>query len=398
MSRSTRIRALLAASLFVVPVSALAQPPAAPAAPQRPAPVVVQYTGPKHISDAMLQTYKAELAAQTTDPKWKRDVTLPEDWTYDVPQGVTIKQVSFYVDGGTRLYGKVFYPKDFNPKTTRYGGVVVGHGINAISLGIEKFAAAFASRGFVAMAIDYQSYGYSDSGADEIQLMEPDTSTDASPVSAKRMVVKVKRTNLDNVREVEDFRAAISYLQGEPGVDPNRIGTWATSNGGSVNLALMGTDARVKAGVVQVMGAAPTQHRAVPLTGNQLNDAIVRVKTGQGAEGTAGFSFPTKVDAFYTYRNRDVNAGAMLDRIRPTTAVLFEPSEKDELTGGNGSAVRGANFLNEKGVPSQVISFPGFTHFQAYSGTGFLVGSTLAGDWLLKYLGPPAPAPAGTKK
>jgi ABC-type sugar transport system substrate-binding protein len=26
-------------------------------------------------------------------------------------------------------------------------------------------------------------------------------------------------------------------------------------------------------------------------------------------------------------------------------------------------------------------------HFQAYSGTGFEVGSTLAGDWLVKFLG-----------
>ncbi len=42
-----------------------------------------------------------------------------------------------------------------------YPGIVVAHGINALAIGIEKYAARFAERGFVAMAFDYQSYGFS---------------------------------------------------------------------------------------------------------------------------------------------------------------------------------------------------------------------------------------------
>ncbi len=100
-----------------------------------------------------------------------------------------------------------------------YPGVVVAHGINALAIGIEKYAAKFAERGFVAMAFDYQSYGFSDSGADELLLLEPDTTTDASPVTVKTAPVRIKRTNLNNVEELKAFRAAISFMQGEPGVD-----------------------------------------------------------------------------------------------------------------------------------------------------------------------------------
>jgi dienelactone hydrolase len=311
---------------------------------------------------------------------------LPEDWNYRLAPGVTTKQVSFYVDGGTRLQGKIFYPKDFDSRAS-YPGVVVAHGINALAIGIEKYAAKFAERGSVAMAFDYQSYGFSDSGADELLLLAPDTTTDASPVTVKKAPVRIKRTNLNNVEEVKAFRAAVSFMQGEPGVDPDRIGSWSSSNGGTVTSALVGTDGRVKAAVIHVMGTNPAQLRAFDTTGPALEDAFTRVRTGQGAETEAGFSFQTNVDLWYRSRSRDIQAGAMLERVRPSTAVLFLPAERDELTGGNRSALAGSAFLTERGVPSQVITFPGLTHFQPYSGVGFEVGSNLAADWFAKFLG-----------
>ncbi len=345
-----------------------------------------EYTGPRHISDAILAEKAAALQAQATDPKWKRSATVPEDWTYVLAPGVTTRQASFYVDGGTRLQGKIFYPANFDPRAS-YPGIVVAHGINALAIGIEKYAASFAARGMVAMAFDYQSYGFSDSGADELLLLAPDTTTDASPVSVKKAPVRIKRTNLNNVEELKAFRAAISYMQGEPGVDPERIGSWSSSNGGTVSSALIGVDGRLKATVIHVMGQQPGPLRAYDLSGPALEDAIVRVKTGQGSETEAGFSFQTNVDTWYRSRSRDIQSAAMLERTRPTEHVLFLPAEKDELIGGNRSALSGSAFLTEHGVTSQVITFPGLTHFQPYSGTGFEVGSTLAADWFTKFLG-----------
>jgi dienelactone hydrolase len=379
-------RGFVAASICVgFAGAAFAQPPA----PATTAPRQVtsgEYTGPEHIPDDAIARNADGFKAQAEDPKWKRSATIPEDWNYRLAPGVTTKQVSFYVDGGTRLQGKIFYPKDYDPSRS-YPGVVAAHGINALAIGIEKYAAKFAERGFVAMAFDYQSYGFSDSGADELLLLEPDTSTDANAVTVVRKPVRIKRTNLNNVQEVKAFRAAVSFLQGEPGVDPDRIGSWSSSNGGTVSSALVGTDGRVKASVIHVMGTAPSPLRAFDLNGAALEDAIVRVTTGQGSETEAGFSFQTNVDAWYRSRSRDIQAGAMLERVRPSTAVLFLPAEKDELIGGNRSALAGSAFLTERGVPSQVITFPGLTHFQPYSGTGFEVGSSLAADWFAKFLG-----------
>jgi dienelactone hydrolase len=351
-----------------------------------PSPTSGVYDGPKHIPETRITESRAAIAAQAADPAMKRDATLPHDWTYSLAPGVTTRQVSFYVDGGTRLQAKLFLPNNFSPKAS-YPAVVVGHGINALAIGIEKYAARFAERGFIALSIDYQSYGFSDSGADELLLLEPDTSTDLTALTLKRARVRIKRTNLNNVEEVKAFRAAISWLQGEPGVDPDRIGVWGTSNAGVVVSALVGVDGRVKAAVIHVMGTAPAPLAALDITGEALADAVKRVRTGQGAETGAGFSFQTNVDLWYRTRNRDVAAGAMLERARPTTPVLFLPAERDELLGGNRSALAGSALLTSRGVPSQVITFPGLTHFQPYSGAGFDAGSNLAADWYDRFLG-----------
>ena len=338
------------------------------------------------IDTGIIEKHKAALEKQTSDPDQKREGgTQPRDWDYQLPDGVRTRQVTFYVDGGTALYGKLFLPKGFTT-TGKLPAVVVGHGINALSIGIEKFAARFAERGLVAMAIDYQSYGFSSSGSDDIRLLEPDTTTDASLVTEKEARILLKRTNLNNVHEVADFRAAVSFLQGEPGVDPDKIGIWGSSNGGSVVIAVAAVDARVRAVVSQVATPRPAPRAPVAMGANLLQDAIKRVREGQGAEVDGGFSFRSKIDQWSTQRNRDVRPGQTLDQIRPTTAVLFLPAEKDELTQGPAGAIEAAKFLSGHGVPSQAIVLPALTHFQAYSNAGFEVGSNLAADWFLKYL------------
>src|ERR1044071_7473982 len=335
------------------------------------------------ISTDIIEKHRADLQKQATDAASKRERgTQPEDWLFDLADGVTTRQITFYSDG-TPCYGRIFFPKGFNTRK-RWPVVIVGHGINAQAVGIEKYAARFAERGLVAMAIDYRTYGYS---SGDVLLLEADTTTDERAVWEKEARIQVKRTNLNNFRETEDFRAAISYIQTEPGVDPERIGIWGSSNGASVVLMVASQDARVKAVVAQVGAVSGlTASGPVPVPPQMLEDGIKRARTGQGAEVDGGFSFKSKIDMWSNQLNREFRPGAVLDRIPETTRILWIPAEKDELIPPHGAGGPYAGSKAFKGT-SQVAEVPYITHFQMYSFTAFEVGSTLAADWFLKYLG-----------
>ena len=340
------------------------------------------------IDTGIVDRYRADLAKQGSDGEMKRQGgTQPQDWPYRLPEGVTTRQVTFYSDG-TACYAKLFFPKDYNTKG-KTPAVVLGHGFNAISIGIEKYGARFAERGLVAMVIDYRTYGFS---SGQITLLEPDTSSDARPVSDKVLRVSLKRTRLSVVRQAEDYRAAISYIQGEPGVDRDRIGIWGSSNSGALVVTIAGQDARVKAAVSQVIGVAGRNATGpTPMAPNMVQDAIKRARTGQGAEIDGGFSFRTKIDLETNQIQREHRPWAALPRIPETTAILWMPAEKDELAPPRSPSGPAEAVKVFKGI-SQVIEIPSITHFQAYSYSAFEVGSTLAADWFLKYL--PAAKPA----
>lgn len=333
------------------------------------------------INTDIIEQNREALEKQGSNADMKRPSgTLPQDWAYQLPAGVTTRQITFYVDGGTPLYGKLFFPRGFT-KTGKWPAVVVGHGINAISIGIEKFAARFADRGLVAMAIDYVSYGYS---GGEVSLLEPDTTTDDRAVWGKTARIQMKRTDLNNFHEIDDYRAAVSYLVGEPGVDRDRIGIWGTSNAGSVVISVAAQDARVKAVVSQVMGTGAAPARGpVPMRPDVVDDAILRARTGQGVEIDGGFSFRTKIDRFAYQIIAEVRPGSTIDRIPDTTKLLSVLAEHDELAPPAGAPAAAKAF---KGT-WQVVTLPAMTHFQMYSNTAFEVDSTLAGDWFVKYLG-----------
>jgi hypothetical protein len=341
---------------------------------------VAAATAVAQINTDIIEKYRTELQQQSADPEMKRERgTQPQDWVFTLPAGVTSRQITFYSDG-TPCYGRIFFPKGFSARG-RWPAVVVGHGINAQAVGIEKYAARFAERGLVAMAIDYRTYGYS--GGD-VLLLEPDTTTDGRAVWEKEARIRIKRTNLNNFRETEDFRAAISYLQTEPGVDPERIGVWGSSNGASVVLMVAALDARVKAVVAQVGGAGGLGASGpVAISPQMLEDGIKRARTGQGAEVDGGFSFRSKIDLWSSQVNREFRPAALLDHVPETTKILWIPVEKDELIPARGVQAASKAF---KGT-SQVLEIPYLTHFQIYSFTGFEVSSNLAADWFLKYLG-----------
>jgi len=308
----------------------------------------------------------------------------PDDWKYTLADGVSSKEVTYYSDG-TACYGKIFFPKGFSAQG-KTAGVVLGQGWAGTHFSIEKYGARFAERGLVAMVIDYRGWGMSDGfvSAKGPNRVGGDYHRDDTRFSEAKTDVVVKRTRLIPMKQVEDYRNAISYLQGEPGVDPDRIGVWGSSFVGGNSIVVAGTDARVKAVSIQVpaVGSKTAPGPPYRLQGKLLEDAIRRARAGQGGEYETGFSFRRNVDLETQQMVAEYNPMTYIPAIgnRP---VLFIVAAKDELINNQRSGHTAFEMLTG---PKDYIEIPDITHFEMYIGEAFERSSNAAAAWFLKYL------------
>jgi len=130
--------------------------------------------------------------------------------------------VSFPVEGGIQLGGWIFVPEGKGP----FPAITMSHGYGGtIYHGLEPFAAAFASAGFVVLVHDHRGFGKSGG---------------------------IPRGDINPWQQIADSRHAISYLESRPEVDAKRIGIWGSSYSGGHAIVLGATDRRLKAVVAQV--------------------------------------------------------------------------------------------------------------------------------------------------
>ncbi|MGD2133995.1 MAG: dienelactone hydrolase family protein, partial [Maricaulaceae bacterium] len=233
-----------------------------------------------------------------------------EDYAYEMPEGVTTSEVVYYSDG-IACYAKIFFPADFDPEAEPgVPAVVMGQGWAGSHISIEKYGARFAEHGLVAMTIDYRGWGFSDGYPTVISLVDigGGIARDESRHEVVEAEVWERRTRLLPRDQQDDYRAAISYIQGEPGVDPDRIGVWGSSFAGGNSVAVAGQDARVKAIAIQVPSVTgdPEGLEPVNLGGPLLADSIRRARTGSGGEAWTGFSAPRLID-FETFEALQFN-------------------------------------------------------------------------------------------
>lgn len=128
--------------------------------------------------------------------------------------------------------------------------IVCCHGWGAplmAHLEASKLPERLASEGFFVLTFDARGWGESDGVP---VLLEPVRQDGVDTLARVRIV----RGVLDPLSWITDIRHAIDFVQGEPGVDPNRIGIWGSSFGGGTVLATAALDTRVKC-VVSQLGA-----------------------------------------------------------------------------------------------------------------------------------------------
>jgi fermentation-respiration switch protein FrsA (DUF1100 family) len=132
------------------------------------------------------------------------------------------QDVEFPVEGGVTLRGWLFIPDGPAP----HPAITMAHGFAGVKEhGLERFARVFADAGFVVLVHDHRGFGASD----------------GSP-----------RFDIDPWVQIADWRRAISFLEGHPAADADRIGLWGTSYAGGHAIVLGATDRRLRAVVAQV--------------------------------------------------------------------------------------------------------------------------------------------------
>ena len=288
------------------------------------------------------------------------------------------RTVTFYSEG-SRITGDLFLP-DGMKAGERRPGIVLCHGFTGIRAGIlPDYARAFCQAGFVALTFDYRGFG--DSEGTQWRLIP--------------------------LEQIDDIRNAITYLEGCPEVDAERIGLWGTSFGGGHAPYTAAIDSRVKAVVGQV-GFGDGERLMLDSRGyaerERLRKALAhdrarRVREGTGealdamtilnAAQTRAFlepflqEFPAMksmmsletMEKTLEYKPIDV-----VDRISPRPLLLIGARDDDTCP------IEGFEKLYERArEPKKLVVLP-ITHYEIYAGKWLEESSRLACDWFARFL------------
>jgi uncharacterized protein len=298
--------------------------------------------------------------------------------TPPVPEGVVPKDAHFYSEG-IQCYGKIFTPQGFEAES-KAPAVVLAPGWAETALSIEKYAAHFASRGLVAMVIDYRGWGKSGGFLQTVDAVKTDDRLRFSQMTAR---VRIRRRRLIPQQQILDIRNALYYLQGEPGVDRARVGVWGTGMAGGHVIVIAATDARIKAAVAQtpMIEGKDTPRKASALTAALLQAGQKRARTGQlpSPADTAG----TPADLETRLALAEYHPFWNVEQIAKTTAVLFITAGRDGRVKNKTNAVAASKLL--KG-PTDVVNIPGVSHTQINNGPAFNAAANAAAEWFLKHL------------
>jgi len=291
--------------------------------------------------------------------------------------GVTAREVTFFSEA-VQCYGKLFTPKGFSTET-RAPAVVLAPAPGDTAASIEEYAAQFAGRGLVTMVFDYRGWGRS--GA-FLYLAEPIRWDDRLRFSQHTAKLRLRRKRLVPEAQILDIRNAISYLQGEPGVDRGRIGVWGADAAGGHSLTTAAIDSRVKAAVAQVpaIEGKDVPRRASRPDADRQAQMVKLARTGQAPSYLSAAVVMNTIEA--RLAQGEYHPFWYVDQIPETTAVLLIIAEKDVKVNNETHAIAASKLL--KG-PNGVTIVPGAAHTLASPGA-FEAAVEAAAAWFQKYL------------
>jgi uncharacterized protein len=289
------------------------------------------------------------------------------------------RTIKFFSEG-SRLEGDLFLPDGLKSGEQR-PGIVVCTGFTGVrSMILPDYARVFLDAGFVVLTFDYRGWGGSEG----------------------------TKWRLIALEQIDDIRNAITFLQAQPQVDPERIGLWGTSYGGGHAPYTAGVDSSVKAVVGQVgydtgerlFLSCRTHSERVELMRKLAEDRRRRVVEGVGERvGPLEMLRDPQTRRFMEQALKNAPVRRMADLSWDTIekALEYRPIDVVErisprpllLIGARDDApcpIEGYERLYERArEPKKLVVLP-ITHYEIYSGKWFEESSRIAREWFERFL------------
>jgi dipeptidyl aminopeptidase/acylaminoacyl peptidase len=280
----------------------------------------------------------------------------------EMPDSVQRETVTIW-SNGVALDGDIYRPRVAAPAAP---AVVLCHGWGGSKLTCERHAALFAASGIIALTFTQATWFGSG----------PRLWSGAGPDA------RAVRDLVDPADWLQNYLAAIDYLEGEPGVDTSRIGAWGTSFGGGIAMHCAANDARIRALSVQVANVAPlagprlahAKRRATDMARGAYDPVAEGFDVVPGLAGFGNFAKWTHYDPL-----------RQLDRLSIPTLMMDAGDEEMFAIADN--AGRAYEILKDR--PDQIAHYeviPGIDHYGIYF-DGYDQSSRMALDWFTRHLG-----------
>ena len=290
------------------------------------------------------------------------------------------RDVTIWSDG-VRMVGDLYLPKGLK-KDEKLPAVLFCAGTSGTKKGTpQKLAPRFVQAGFVFLAFDYRGWGESDS-----RLMSLDKQPTPDAKSEVTVRARALRWQMDFADQAMDIRAAISFLAGEPNVDPQRIGILGSSYGGGLVAWTAGNDARVKCVAAQVPGMGGGRGPAA-----ERNAYVLATKQARGETEPVPFETGKMGGKMARYEHMRVNPAkgigynAIEAAEKISVPMIIIDAENEELMDRHQNGERVAESLKKRGVPVAYHVLKGITHYDIYR-AGFEEATRLELDWFTKHL------------
>jgi dipeptidyl aminopeptidase/acylaminoacyl peptidase len=298
-----------------------------------------------------------------------------------LPEGAEKKLVTISSDG-TKMLGDLYLPAGLQ-KGEKRPAVIFCNGTGGTKAGTAaRLAPHFLKAGYVFLGFDYRGWGASDGKLVPVEpLPKPDEKGEV------RVKVRVARWQMNYADQTEDIRAAISFLAGEPNVDPERIGLMGSSYGGGLVTWVAANDPRVKCVVAQVPGMGGGRGPEA-----ERQSYILATKQARGETEPVPFETGKLAGKLARYENIRINPARSIgyspievaEKIK--VPMLIVMAEKEELMDNklNGEKVYEI-VAAKKTAPVARHTIKDLSHYGIYR-EGFAEATKLELEWFDRHL------------